>query len=246
MFACKTQPPSCATCQLQHLGGFKPPCVRYPQVFHAVRSGTRNVRKGGHVMGNLSHDDEIFILYEGWAFSYKLLDDGRRQIVDFFMPGDIIGLEYLAMQNPMLEYEAITNATLCVFPLAEFRKLMARDAQIATTVAQLALRHNATLAERLLSVGQLRAVEGLGNLLLELYTRLQWHHGDCVQNTCTFPLTQTHLGDALGLTPEHINRALHQLRGEGLLEVKGRTLTIHNFEGLKRVVGWNEGYLLLS
>ncbi len=78
--------------------------------------------------------------------------------------------------------------------------------------------------------------------MCELHTRLSCL-GLVSGSTCVVPLTQQQLGNALGLTPVHVNRMLRRLRNEGLMEFRKRTLTLHNIEELQEVANFDSGYL---
>jgi DNA-binding transcriptional regulator LsrR (DeoR family) len=63
-------------------------------------------------------------------------------------------------------------------------------------------------------------------------------------NSCDLPLTQTDIGDAMGLSTVHVNRTLHQLRAEGLIELRSNVLVIRDWAGLETAAEFDQSYLL--
>ncbi len=154
------------------------------------------------------------------------------------MPGDLIGARGAA-SDPV---EAVTDASLCVLSRTRLRAMLDDQPALAVSFAQLVARSNALLSERLASLGRRDAAQRVGALMLELAAR-QNAGVPPKDEDVAVPLRQTQLGDALGLSAEHVNRALATLRRERLLTLRSRTLRLHDPDALARLCGWDSGYL---
>lgn len=185
------------------------------------------------------------LVLSGLACRYKDLPDGRRQIVGFFLPGDFCDLNVSLLRRMDHSIGAITQVRYLAIPPEQLHGL----AEQRPRMAQALLRHELVAAsiqrEWLLNVGQRTARERVAHLLVELFVRLRAANlarGD----TCDFPLTQTDLADATGITSVHVNRTLQELRRDGLIELASRKLRILDIERLKRLAMFNPNYLHLA
>jgi CRP-like cAMP-binding protein len=220
-------PGACAACAVRPFALFRVvPQARVGEIAR-VRSGVRLVRAGEAMR------DAVFTLYAGWAFTWTATPDGRRQILDFHLPGDLVERE-----EDGAEVEALTDASFCVLARDRLCEFMGRDPGIALSYAEGLTRDRARMRERLTSLGRRDAVGRVGHLLLELHGRLLRRGGGDARGG-PVPLKQAHLADALGLSVEHANRALAHLRKEGLASLQKGRLDIADRAGLEEVAGWS-------
>jgi CRP-like cAMP-binding protein len=183
-----------------------------------------------------------YILADGWTCSYKLLPKGTRQIVDFQVPGDFLGLRSILFRACDHNVEAITSVEVSEVSVNDLIDAFARAPRLAAAVLWAASREEAVVAEHLVDVGRRTPLERTAHFILELGARLTLVGlGTKVSFTC--PLSQYSLADALGLTAVHLNRVLRQLREEGLLTFRHGQVTIHNFDGLVRLAAFDTAYL---
>ncbi len=182
---------------------------------------------------------ELYTLFSGWAFRYKELEDGRRQILNFSLPGDLVGLQASLFDKSAYGAVALTDVELCVHPRRRIFKLFERAPQLAFDVTWLASREEALVDENLLSVGRRSASERIAALVASLYKRALTL--DLVTNqTMEFPLTQQHLADALGLSLVHTNKTLARLRSLGLFTLTDGKLTLLNARAVGRFAQYFE------
>ena len=183
-----------------------------------------------------------FILSEGWACSYKLLPDGERQIVDFQIPGDFLGLRSILFRTSDHSIEAVTRIEATEVLAADILDAFAQAPRLATAVLWAASRDEAMVVEHLVNLGRRSAEERMAHFLLELGSRLALVGvGDRTGFDC--PLTQYHLADALGLSAVHVNRILRHLREEGLVTFRNGRVAFDDFPRLKTVGGFDTAYL---
>jgi len=187
----------------------------------------------------------VYVMLEGWACRYKTLPDGRRQIVAFFVPGDLCDLNIFILKEMDHNVGAITAVRAAELGRHEVERMTEEHPRITRALWWNELVTVAVQRDWTLNVGQRSAYERISHLVCEMFLRLRTV-GLTQGDSCDFPITQTDIGDATGLTSVHVNRTLKELRGDGLIELKGRRLTILDFAGLRRAAMFNDNYLHLD
>jgi CRP-like cAMP-binding protein len=182
---------------------------------------------------------ELYTLYSGWAFRFKTLPDGRRQILNFLLPGDLLGLQAAMFDATLHGIEALTEVQLCVLPRRDVWALFGEMPGLAFDVTWLGAREESTVDENLTSVGRRSAVERVAALIVALYKRNKLL-GLVSDDSFAFPLTQQHVADALGLSLVHTNKTLAKLRRMGMFTSTNGTLTLVNPRVLERVAQYFE------
>ncbi len=186
--------------------------------------------------------DRIFVLQQGWTFSYKMLPDGRRQILNFGLPGDFLGVRASLFETAEHSRAALTDVVVSSFPARMIAEICRTRPEIALAIQWASAREQAMLAEHLVSLGRRSAYERLAHLLLELLNRLQLV-GMAGEASYALPLTQEILADALGLSIVHVNRTLRKLRERGLVETRDRKVVIRNVDRLADEALFENDYL---
>lgn len=184
----------------------------------------------------------IHVIRDGWLCRYKIMHDGRRQIVALLVPGDVASLDVLLHERANTGVRTLTTATVTPLPRDRVLALADRHTGVAMALARLALTENAMLDRQAVRLGRQSSRQRLGHLLCELAHRLVANPGRAV--TFDLPITQEHLADALGLTSVHVNRTLQQLRADGLVRLAGRTATICDLPRVAEEAEFRPGYLL--
>lgn len=183
-----------------------------------------------------------FILAEGWACSYKMQPDGERQIVDFHVPGDFLGLRSILFRTSDHSTDAITRIEASEVLASNLLEAFSHAPRLGTAVLWAASRDEAMVVEHLVNLGRRSAEVGMAHLLLELGTRLNLVGlGDRAGFAC--PLTQYHLADALGLSAVHVNRVLRHLREEGLVTFQKGRVVFDDFARLRDFAEFDTAYL---
>jgi CRP-like cAMP-binding protein len=184
----------------------------------------------------------VFVLFSGWAFSYKVQASGSRQIVDFQIPGDLMGLRSTMFDVVDQSVETITPIQASLFSCQELEEWAQESPRLARAVQWAAARDGAVVVERLVDLGRRSATERVAHFLLELAARLRLV-GLADSSSFSFPLSQYLLADALGLSAVHANRVLRQLREGGLVTFQSGTVVFDNYEGLVECASFDQTYL---
>lgn len=189
--------------------------------------------------------DHCCVILDGWTYCYQILTDGRRQILSFHVPGDLPDLQSLHLPSPDFGMATVTRSIVAFVPHSDLRKLSDRYSDIAQAFWREIIVTATTHRAWIVSLGRRDARQKLAHLICELYLRLE-AVGLTDGRSMPMPLRQTDFADALGLTSVHVNRTLRSLRGQGLVDLYGRRLTILDWEALRAVADFNPKYLHLT
>lgn len=184
----------------------------------------------------------IKVILEGWAMRYKQLPDGRRQILALMIPGDIGGANAFVQQPMDHSICSVTTLRYAEVSQTDFEALVESSPRIAKALWWSSLVTVSIQREWTTNIGQRQAYERIAHLLCEVFARLH-SVGLTRGDTCDFPLTQTDIADATGLTPVHVNRMIQSLRHEGLIELRDKRLQIRNAAKLRQVAMFSPAYL---
>ena len=198
------------------------------QQIRALKTGESLFLQGDEVRS-------ICVLRDGWAFRYQCLEDGRRQIVDFVLPGDVLGIG----PSPRMLYgvEALSPCTWITISRESFFASVSRQPALSMKLVDMLSAGQVRAFEQLTSVGRRTARERVAHLLLDLARRVQKSACDYEGVEITMPLMLSHIGDALGLATETVCRCLGELKRAGILIFAAGRLEILDLEGLSDLVG---------
>jgi CRP-like cAMP-binding protein len=185
---------------------------------------------------------DVHLILSGWACRYKQLEDGRRQVVSFFLPGDMCDLNVFILKEMDHSIGTITAVTIADLSREFFDEITLGYPRIATALWWETLVNVAIQREWTTNLGQRSASERMAHLLCEIFFRLRLS-GLTTGPSCEFPLTQADLADATGLSKVHVNRTLQELRSDHLVVLKDKTLTVPSLERLMNAGLFNPNYL---
>lgn len=187
--------------------------------------------RAGRSIARAARNSDFCTVFSGWAFRYALVNGGR-QILNFCLPGDLIGVQAPLLGSASASSQALTDVELCVFHSADFDRMMAEAPFIAAELARIAAAQATAAERRLASVGRRTAEARIAHLLLDFYERLQ-ALGMAGDGVCILPLTLEHLADALGLSHVHVSRMLKVLNEDGLARFERGELTVLDMKRLR-------------
>lgn len=209
------------------------------------QSNLREIRPRRDIIREGEQPQFVNLVVDGWAIRHKMLEDGRRQITAFLMPGDICDLDVFVLKEMDHSIGALTPVTVAQIPREMLDQIEAKHPRIAQALHWDLLVQLAIQREWTVNLGQRSAIERISHLICELFARLR-AVGLCIDNTCHVPITQTDLSEATGITPVHVNRTLQELRAQNLIEWKAREIHVADMEALKRIAMFNDNYLHLQ
>ena len=147
-----------------------------------------------------------FILQDGWVMSYKLLPEGARQVIDFQVPGDFLGLRSLLLRTSDHSFEAVTDVRVAEVKAQDMLSAFSSSPRLAMAILWAVSCDEAMVVEHLVNIGRRSAIERTAHFLLELGARLRLIGvGNAQGYPC--PLSQYQLADTLGLSASCANRS---------------------------------------
>ena len=227
----------CEKCPLRKRPVFRPFEPEELAFVSRFKTGELSVDRGATVLVEGANSAHLYTVLSGWGFRYKLLPDGRRQILNYAMPGDLIGLQGSLMDEMSHSVEALSPMLLCVFERDQLHELYRRHPGLAYDITWLASREEQMLDENLLSVGRRTALERAAYLLAFIVQRAE-AVGVEGGNPLELPITQQHVADTLGLSLVHTNKTLRKLVQRGLISWQERGCTVRDLDGLLGVARW--------
>ena len=200
-----------------------------------VRWLVRAVDKSCSLIDQGEDREMVCILLSGWAFRYQTLPDGKRQIIDFVFAGALIG--FGSGNTYSYGVETVTNCTVATLPHGQFRRLLTTCPTLAIRVVERVSDSETRAHEHMTSLGRRSARERIATLIVELTSRAQCKELGMRKYSFDLPVTQIMIGDALGLSHEHVCRILGKLANDGVIEINNHTLKVLDQTALARETG---------
>jgi CRP-like cAMP-binding protein len=185
------------------------------------------------------------LILSGFACTYKVTVQGKRQIVSFNLPGDVPDLQSLHLKVIDNSISTISPCSVGFITHEDLRAICERYPRITAAFCRETLIDGAIFREWVLNVGRREAYTRMAHVFCELLTRLR-AVGLVEDHACDLPITQGEFADALGVTTVHVNRVLQAMRADGLIELSGDRLNIPDWDRLKEVGEFDPTYLHLD
>ncbi|WP_309085109.1 Crp/Fnr family transcriptional regulator [Chelativorans sp.] len=233
-----TQVP-CGSCPLRVRQEFRDFTEVELEFIKGSKRGELHVAKGGTILEEGAANQHLYTVLSGWGFRYKTLSDGRRQIVNYAMPGDLVGLQGTVMGEMQHSVEALSPMVLCIFERAKLFMLFEGFPQLSFDVTWIASREECMLDENLLAVGRRTAVEKVAYLMVFLLSR-SIKTGLLGRSGVDIPITQQHVADTLGLSVVHTNRTIRKLVERKLISWTDGGCRILDAERLALIARWED------
>ena len=208
----------------------------------AIRVRQSVVTKPTTVLRQGQNATAFYSLLDGWGLRYRMLNDGRRQILSFLLPGDPVTLSALSPRPLAYSVQLLSEAVVSEFDVEAMKKHMRENDELSASANACSERELAMADEHMTNLGRRSAKERIAHLMLEFDALLHWR-GAVHDGHIFMPLRQRHLADALGLTTIHVNRTLRALRDEDLMDLRGGILRILDREKLMTLAGFDGAYL---
>lgn len=227
----------CELCPLRPLPTFREFSTEELEFVSSFKVGEVTADAGTVILEEGTRSADLYTLLSGWAFRFKMLDDGRRQILNYLLPGDLVGLQGTVIGEMEHSVEALSPLVLCVFRRDRLDGLFRNYPGLSFDVTWLAAREERMLDDHLLSLGRRTAMERAAYLLAFLHSRAA--SVGIGGPGMVMPLTQQHVADTLGLSIVHTNKTLRKLSDRQLIRWLGRGCEVLDGPALARLAGWD-------
>lgn len=189
----------------------------------AIIDGELSIRRRRDLIVDGYEYRKLCFVKEGFAVRYKLLRNGKRQILNVVLPGDVVGLPASFYERAAYSVTAVTDLTMNVCALESYVQLCYQQPRFGLALSWIAVQEATTYAEHIIDVGRRTPLERLSHFLLELHARLH-AVGRAEETSFALPFSQEVMADVLGLSVPHLNRMMQQLRTERLIADGDRRL----------------------
>ena len=224
-------PTRCQNCPLRNRPIFDPMSDEEVTFMQKFKTGEMKVEPGTTLMLEGSNSPQLFTPLDGMGLRYKTLESGERQVINFVLPGDFIGLQAGVMNEMQHSVEASTAMTLCVFDRKTLWALFRDHPERAFDLTWLAAVEEHVLGESLAILGHMSGIERIARAFARLYNRGA-ELGLLKGNKMRLPYRQQDMADALGLSLVHTNKTLRRLREQNVANWNGGHLEIRNYDKL--------------
>jgi CRP-like cAMP-binding protein len=225
----------CRTCPLRTLPLFIEQSDSELALIESLKRDQIVVAADGAIMHEGQTDAPLYTVLSGWAFRFKTLSDGRRQILNFLLPGDFIGVQQKMGDAAAHGVQALTEVMLCVFKRDALWEFHRNAPTLGFGVTWLTAHEESLVDDTLLSVGRRSAEERIATLLIVLFKRVAALLPEGGAQGVPFPLTQQHIADGLGLSLVHTNKTLRKLERRGLHRIRDGRLHLLDVNALARL-----------
>jgi CRP-like cAMP-binding protein len=205
----------------------------------------RQMRADHDIVRERDRPTQSCLVLDGWLCRYKILESGARQIFSFHIAGDIPDLQSLHLRTMDHNLGTLVQSTVAFIQHESVKNLAKDFPHICNVLWRDTLIDAAIFREWMVGMGRRDAPSRIAHVLCELFIKLQ-AVGLTKDHSCHFPITQSVIGDALGLSTVHVNRSLMELRGKGLIKLEKQVLTILKRDELRGEGGFDPLYLHLD
>lgn len=209
--------------------------LKHASFLSVIDPGDVIIREGDAVQS-------MFFIESGWAIRYKILDDGRRQILNFMLPGDCFDLMSIVQAKADHSISAVTTMKIRRISTDSFFEIVKNNNKLASAFWWIAIQEEIILREHITRVGRRSATERLAHLILELNQRMSRVEGE-PSNFLRLAIPQSLFADALSLSVVHISRTLTKLKALGMIRMSTESIEILDRKKLKAISGFEPEYL---
>ncbi|WP_136066380.1 Crp/Fnr family transcriptional regulator [Modicisalibacter radicis] len=207
------------------------------QLLEELEQAPREVARRSQLWKAGDVPEVLYTLKRGWAYSFHCSKGGGRQVLEIFLPGDLVGIREVTFNAHYTGVEMLTDGIVCPFPAQGLREACQRSSTLGLAMHASASHQQAVITERLVNVLSHDAKSRIAHFALEIYYRLERIHATD-GSSFTLPLTQRLFSLMLGLTEVHVSRTLTDLAEDGLIHKRRNAIRILDFERLSALAGF--------
>lgn len=230
------------SCIIRHFSHYCALTEEEKQLLNSLEDSPTDIKASSLLWEMGDPANEFCTLKSGWAYSYRHLESGDRQILEVFLPGDIIGLREFAFSQRLENVRMISDGVICHFPHKRILDLFQQSLTLTSVLFAISSRQQALLTERLVNLARRSARQKMAHFLHEMYLRLRQTNND-ISAQFRLPLSQEQLADILGLSPVHVSRTFSALSEDGLVFRDRHHVTIPDLKALAVEGEFDDCYL---
>jgi CRP-like cAMP-binding protein len=212
----------------------------------AATGSRESYAAGSDLVREGDRPERSILVTQGFTTRYRVLADGQRQITAIHLPGDFVDLHSFLLHKMDHAVGALSTVRVVTFPHANLKRITEQFPHLTRLLWLTTLLDSAIHREWIVAMGRRSAQQQMAHLICELFTRLQLVGLAEFDQEVVLPITQTELGDTLGLSSVHVNRTLQQLRAEQLIVWQGQSVRVLDWARLRRVAEFDPAYLHLE
>lgn len=230
------------SCIIRHFSHYCSLTDEEKQLLNVLEQSPTPIKAGSLLWEGGAPAEEFCTLKSGWALSFRHLENGDRQILEVFLPGDIIGLREFAFSKRLDSVCMISDGVICHFPHRRILDIFRQSLTLTSVLFAISSRQQALLTERLVNLARRSAKQKMAHFLHEMYSRLRQTNHE-ISGHFRLPLSQEQLADIMGLSPVHVSRTFSALSEEGLVFRDRHHITIPDLDALASEGEFDDGYL---
>jgi len=208
-----------------------------------LQQSPRRFQKGSVIKNRDLNAKYLLAIQGGWACSCRISEEGKRQIIDLYLPGDIVGLRDYRAGGRFDEVVMLTEGLIIPMQKAQLDQAMQKDHSLVNAMLAASMHQCNIIADRLNNLISHDATTRIAYFILELHARLNFSRTEMKE--LVLPVSQQVIGDLLGMTNVHVCRCLCQLESQGLLtrDKDSRNIRILEYSELLALAGFSTSYL---
>jgi CRP-like cAMP-binding protein len=230
---------------IQKVSLFAPLSEADRNVLQRICSAPKSIKAHQDLIREGEVPDAVHLILTGFACRYKMLPEGTRSIMAYLLPGDMCDWHVFVLREMDHSVATLSRCEVVEIPRTTVLEITDKHPAVTRALWWMALVDEAILREWIVNLSRRSAEEAVAHLFCELLARLE-AVGLRVGDGFEFPVTQSELGDTVGISTVHTNRVLQDFRARGLIELNTHGLQILNIEALKKLAGFRPNYLHLS
>lgn len=223
----RERPPSVIkSCLVAKLSAYAELSPEDQRLLARLEESERDLRKDQLLRRTGQPVEELYVVKCGWLTSFSVMEDGRRQLLKLFYPGDIVDLSEASLERANHDIKCVTAATLCPFPKDGLKVIFSRSPRLTALLFAISVREAQQLLDRIRAIGRFSAYERVCYLLLEISDRLRLTEKEVDDESFRLLLTQGEVADLLGLTNVYVSKTLARVERDGLIRRQGSRIVI--------------------
>nr|WP_299244022.1 Crp/Fnr family transcriptional regulator [uncultured Halomonas sp.] len=199
-----------------------------------LEEGPTNVKKHTDLWEAGKPAEKLYTLRSGWAFAFHCTEDGQQQILDIYVPGDLLGIRDVTFEHHYTSARMLTDGVICPFPTERLHHIFGRSPKLAMGLHAAAAWQQMVIMDRLVNVLSHNAKARIAHFTLEIYYRLKRIGAD-VENGYSLPITQKQISMLLGISEVHLSRSISELEEMNLLRKTRKKLQVLDIDRLSEL-----------